>query len=120
MLQPWQAVVNIVPAPEASALPQTNWPVLTFSAVNNFKLCRCVSLFNQVGQVLVSHAYEKIKNLCINPISTGLFLHPISTGGGGKLLPTQSKNCLVSDRSKIFCLLKFFFVKFFKLTIIRL
>ena len=38
----------------------------------------------------------------LNSIYTRLFVHPICT------LP---KNCLVSDRSKIFCLLKLVFVK---------
>ena len=43
--------------------------------------------------------------LSVNPISSGLFSHPIST---------VSKNSLVSDRRKIFCFLKLFFVRFFK------
>ena len=55
----------------------------------------------------------------LNPICTGLFLHPICTGGGGKFA-SQSKNCLVSDRSKVFCMLKLFFIKFLKIKILRL
>ena len=47
-----------------------------------------------------------------NPISTRLFLHPICTWGvGGKFAP-QSKNCFISDRCKIFCLLKLFLLNF--------
>ena len=43
-----------------------------------------------------------------NPISTRLVSHPICTGGG-KFAPLfLSKNCLVSDRSKIFCSSKLF------------
>ena len=47
----------------------------------------------------------------LNPTSTGLFLHPICTGG--QICPL-SKNSLVSDKSKIFYMLKLFFVKFLK------
>ena len=36
-----------------------------------------------------------------------------------RFVPVVSKNCLVSDRSKIFCLLKLFFVKFLKIDILR-
>ena len=54
----------------------------------------------------------------LNPISTGLFLHPICTEGG-KFDPL-SKNRLVSDRSKKFLLLKLFFVKFLEINILRL
>ena len=46
-------------------------------------------------------------------------LHPICTGEGGKFAPL-SKNRLVRDRSKIFCMSKLFFVKFLKINILRL
>ena len=54
------------------------------------------------------------KNLrirAIYPISTALVSHYICTVGD---LPSLSKNCLASDKSKIFCLLKLIFVKFSK------
>ena len=51
-------------------------------------------------------------------MSTELFLHPF-VPGGGQIYPLP-KNRLVSDRSKIFCLLKLFFVKFLKINILKL
>ena len=53
-------------------------------------------------------------NTYVYPISTGIFLHPICTGRGGQICPL-SKNCLIGDRSKIFCLLKLLSAKFFKI-----
>ena len=44
----------------------------------------------------------------LNPISTGLFLHSICTEGGRQICPL-TKNCLVSDRSKIFLLVEVIF-----------
>ena len=44
-------------------------------------------------------------------INLATFAPYLYRGGGGKFAPL-SKNCLVSDRSKIFCLLRLFFVKF--------
>ena len=59
-------------------------------------------------------------NANLNPISTGLCLHPICTGGeGGKFVPLL-KNWLVSDKNKTFCLLELFFVKSFKINFLRL
>ena len=48
----------------------------------------------------------------------GYFYTVFVPGGGGKFAPL-SKNRLVSDRSKIFCMLKLFFVKFLKIKILR-
>ena len=48
----------------------------------------------------------------------GYFYTVFVVGGGGKFAPL-SKNRLVSDRSKIFCMLKLLFVKFLKIKILR-
>ena len=46
------------------------------------------------------------------------YFYTVFVPGGGKFAPS-SKNRLVSDRSKIFCMLKVFFVKFLKIKILR-
>ena len=47
------------------------------------------------------------------------YFYTLFVPGGGANFPPLSKNRLVSDRSKIFCMLKVFFVKFSKIKILR-
>ena len=65
---------------------------------------------------LVNYYHSCLKNLveALAPLTFYLlgYFYTLFVPEGGRICPL-SKNCLVSDKSKILCLLKQFFVKFF-------
>ena len=69
----------------------------------------------------VDKQYDHKEGFFFTSISTGLFLHPVCTYL--YLLPAFAplfKSRLVSDRSKVFCLLKPIFVKIFLINLLKL
>ena len=57
---------------------------------------------------------------CVLTLYKPGYFHPLFVPGGGGKFAFLSKSRLVSDRSKIFYLLKLFFVKFLKINILKL
>ena len=75
------------------------------------------SMLDEVMDALRKNIYNAKKTLTL--YLPGYFYNLFVPERGGKFAP-QSKNRLVSDICKIFCLLKLFFVKCLKINILRL
>ena len=82
-------------------------------------------LFNWLSNLknfVLSNGSENVRNVIQMALTLYLpgYLYTIFLPGEGGKFALLSKNRLVSDRSKILCLLKLFFVKFLKTTLLRL